>query len=215
MALYTLLLAFGASKAYAQTVDQPYWPANCANFQDDFKTSVRIEGPRNLLGSDFYNCYQVGNKCTSNDDCTVPNTAACEAAAPGNPGPYLPPQTKCIDGFCRFRTSYENAACDCLTGCEHETAEGKLLSCIGGRCKAAECAKCGEKPDGKLCCAPGVVDQDGKCYCATGVGEGCQARRDACVDDDYDCCARTTDNDGFCCKTGTCNGKCIVKEGFN
>ena len=128
-------------------------------------------------------------------------------AKPGYTGQFLTLGATCMDGYCRFRMQHANDECDCVVRCQLETTSGRLLSCIDGKCKAAACAACGQKPNDLQCCAPGIVSH-GKCYCATGVGEGCATNPDK-YGEDFECCARGTDNEGFYCGDNTCNGKCI------
>ncbi|KAH8648586.1 hypothetical protein BX600DRAFT_442872 [Xylariales sp. PMI_506] len=154
-------------------------------------------------------CFLVGTTCTFSKDCPMPKKDQCQVQTEG--AILQLDQADCINGVCRVRRSDVNDVCDCLHGCKLKSDnENRDLSCIQGKCVAAECAPCGDLPLNRACCGAGVIDHDGKCYCPTGVGEGCAVNPKQCYSGDYNdmCCGKGTDNEGRCCMEGTCNGIC-------
>lgn len=206
LALSLGLLGLAQAQVHARP---PYFPEGCDG-ELPGGTEVRDLEPLSFSKDlTIYRCVKLGEACTTSGDCTRPNARECHV--PDNKGKALPLSGSCIDGYCRFRTPETGAKCDCLMGCALKSRDFRDLSCLNGRCVAAECAPCGEAPNNRACCAPGVVGHDGKCFCATGAGEGCSTnpnRCDAGLFNDM-CCPRGTDNEGKCCASGSCNGRCL------
>ncbi|KAK2734707.1 hypothetical protein FQN57_001477 [Myotisia sp. PD_48] len=126
---------------------------------------------------------------------------------------YEPGYAKCIDGFCRIGNVDGEGKCDCLQGCFFKSTRGRDQNCVEGKCVQAKCAPCGEAPNNRACCSPGVVGQDGKCFCATGIGDHCRlaSKHKLCDAGPFNdmCCGKGTKNDGRCCKPGTCDSQCL------
>lgn len=196
-----IAVAFASVAQAVSRADPPYFPADCK------APSVTPEIRDMRLGV-LYLCARVGETCKSSKDCTRPKASECYKERTDRRGIFAVPAT-CIDGLCRIVSNKKESPCDCLSGCDLKDFD-RDLSCIDGRCKAAECAPCGELPNNRSCCAPGVEGPDGKCFCGTGAGEGCATQPQNCYSGKYNdiCCGRGTDNEGKCCSSGTCNGEC-------
>ncbi|KAF5005327.1 hypothetical protein FDECE_8223 [Fusarium decemcellulare] len=216
IAVFASLMFTG--QAQRSRASPPYWPDGCRSL--DVKPEVRDRPPinldllRGLLGGTgppegtIYPCVLVGEPCSSFMDCSTPPKSECYKDIQDR-NRVFPGRASCIDGYCRVISNKKDSPCDCLSGCDLKDFD-RDLSCINGKCQAAECAPCGEQQNNRACCAPGVRGHDGRCFCGTGAGEGCGTNPSKCNDGQFDdvCCGRGTDNEGKCCSSGSCNGQC-------
>ena len=202
-----LAIALASVAQAISRADPPYFPANCK--APSVTPEIRDLPGREFFGRMIYQCVKVGETCKASKDCTRPPVSECHKERTDRKDVFTRSAT-CIDGFCRIISNKKESPCDCLAGCDLKDFD-RDLSCIEGRCKAAECAPCGEFPNNRACCAPGVKGQDGKCFCGTGAGEGCSTNPGKCDSGAFNdtCCGRGTDNEGKCCASGSCNGQCV------
>ncbi|RBR26101.1 uncharacterized protein FIESC28_01129 [Fusarium coffeatum] len=202
-----LAIALASVAQAISRADPPYFPANCK--APSVTPEIRDLPERDFFGRKVYLCVKVGETCKASKDCTRPPVSECHKERTDRKSVFAGYAT-CIDGFCRIISDKKESPCDCLAGCDLKDFD-RDLSCIEGRCKAAECAPCGEFPNNRACCAPGVKGQDGRCFCGTGAGEGCATNREQCDSGAFNdtCCGRGTDNEGKCCASGSCNGRCL------
>ena len=207
-----LATVMGVTHAISRA-DPPFFPPNCK--APNVTPEVRDRPPVDLaflgLGKEhtLYPCVLVGESCKSFADCSTPPKEECHKEVTDRTK-VIPRKASCIDGFCRVISNKKESPCDCLAGCDLKDFD-RDLTCTDGRCKAAECAPCGEPLNNRACCAPGVRGHDGRCFCGTGAGEGCATNPSQCDAGSFNdmCCGKGTDNEGKCCSSGSCNGRCV------
>lgn len=118
----------------------------------------------------------------------------------------------CIGSTCRIKyrvAKKNNDIRECLQGRSFKSPDDRDQRCEGGKCVAAECAKCGELKMNRTCCQG--VEFDGRCFVVEErVKDVPFNLRNAQMENSkiHACCGRGTDNEGKCCSSETCNGRC-------
>ncbi|KAH6671332.1 hypothetical protein B0J14DRAFT_670404 [Halenospora varia] len=95
------------------------------------------------------------------------------------------------------------------SSCSLKSPDVRDQRCEGGKCVAAECAKCGEVKMNRTCCQG--VEFDGRCFVVEErVKDVPFNLRNAQMKNSkiHACSGRGTDNEGKCCSSETCNGQC-------
>ena len=183
-------------------VKAPLFPSTCANVKPLPTGQLRLGG---VFIANAHRCLKVGGECKKDTDCTS-TKQECEKAFPKKPHMFTPPgPAKCVQGICRSQEGDAGYECDCFSGCKEKLFSEEALTCTDGTCKQKPCGDCGEVPKSGGCCGRGIV-VDGKCWCGTGVGEGC-AVKGVCPGKTHECCGKGTKQEGKCCRSSSCNSK--------
>lgn len=172
------------------------FPPDCKAELADTKQELKLIPLRTNIDT-ILGCFYIGGKCTSDRDCARPSRKVCQAESPNEES--LPGRAYCVEGVCRHTSISKGYTCSCLVGCSDLSFGLVRLSCVNGKCDEPACAECGDKPNGRRCCGSGIVDRDGRCYCAEYNGDlGCLAPGKHC-EAGTECC-RGGAYDGKCCR---------------
>lgn len=188
----------------ASEIKPPRFPATCKNVEPLPRAELRINSAVYRFNHKL-SCQKVGSKCKTRWDCNA-TSEECKKAFPK----FIEANTtkswsSCEEGICRAGDRGVSNKCDCFFGCKNG------LVCESGKCRAKRvkaCGACGEYPKEGGCCGSGISSEGKRCFCGTGVGEGCSVKG-FCPGKTEECCGKGTKNDGRCCNEGSCNQKCL------